>query len=178
MQATVLLLLAFFAAAAFAVAVTNAVYYFRAWNVVRNTIPALRSNVFGPNSNSTLQALAYVNVIFAIIAGLVFCGLVIAGIMSLLRDNNNNEDAVVALPTAVRATPAVATTTTTTAPSQVVTLGNTAASQAVALGNVTANRAATTPVADTASPLQQGVSTAFRQVPSVSQGSSASAIAT
>lgn len=151
MQATAMFLLAFFAAAAFAVAVTNAVYYFRAWNVVRNTVPVLRSNVFGANSNGTLQALAYVNLVFAIIAGLVFCGLVIYGLMALLRDEKST---VIAVPVS----PAAGATTRPTA--------------------AVAPPASVTPSMAVQQAAAKALSSAYRQVPlpPVAQGAASSAL--
>jgi len=69
-------------AAFVAIAITNSIYFYRLYQSIYNTVPALRSGLFGANALTSSYAMWVVNLLLAIIAGMlfIFSLFVIAGV--------------------------------------------------------------------------------------------------
>lgn len=113
-----------FAAAFVAISITNAVYFNRLYRSIYNTVPALRNNLFGTNALSSSYAMWIVNLLLAILSGLLFLFAIfmLAGITSPSKDTD--EFVTVSVP-AARQVQGTTVTTSASAPVRPVTIATT-----------------------------------------------------
>lgn len=146
-----------FAATFVAISITNAVYFYRLYRSIYNTVPALRNNLFGTNSLSSAYSMWIVNLLLAILSGLLFLLSIflIAGIgMPGQSEDEVKPVEVTVAPSAVRQVQGA--TATTVRP-------------------VTFTAAGTTPAAATQAAATQAAAASLA-APSMLQGSARSAI--